>query len=119
MADLPDAEEHLFELDELANQPGTYFNPQTEVVVIVDDSASVDQEIFDMDSFEGAEWVRITDDVPVDEGALDEALENFQAQYHPGSGPGRADDAELERGNSGDDPEDEDGDDPEPDKPEN
>ena len=29
-----------YELEELVVQPGTYFNPQTEVVVIVDDSAS-------------------------------------------------------------------------------
>ena len=32
------AEENLYEVEELLVQPGTYFNPQTEVVVIVDDS---------------------------------------------------------------------------------
>lgn len=76
----------IYELEELANQPGTYFNPQTEVVVIVDDSASVDQEVFETDPYEGAEWVRISEEVPVDETALAETLENFQTKFHPGGG---------------------------------
>ena len=67
-----------YELEELVVQPGTYFNPQTEVVVIVDDSASIDQEIFNMESYEGADWVRIADDVAVDEQQRDELLEHFQ-----------------------------------------
>ncbi|MBN8870244.1 MAG: hypothetical protein J0H66_10230 [Solirubrobacterales bacterium] len=74
-----------YELEELVVQPGTYFNPQTEVVVVVDDSASIDQEIFNMESFEGADWVRIADDVAVDEQQRDELLEHFQTHYHPGS----------------------------------
>jgi hypothetical protein len=37
-----------FELDELIVRPGTYFNPQTEVLVVVDDSASMDAEIFNL-----------------------------------------------------------------------
>ena len=49
-----DEDRSIYELEDLAVQPGTYFNPQTEVVVIVDDSASIDQEIFNMESFEGA-----------------------------------------------------------------
>ncbi|MCB0856529.1 MAG: hypothetical protein KDB57_00260 [Solirubrobacterales bacterium] len=75
-----------YELEELVVQPGTYFNPQTEVVVVVDDSASIDQEIFNMESYEGADWVRIADDVAVDEQHRDELLEHFQTHYHPGSG---------------------------------
>ena len=63
-------------------RPGTYFNPQTEVVVIVDDSASIDQEVFNMEAFEGADWVRITDEVPVDTDGLDTALERFQSLRH-------------------------------------
>ena len=62
-----DPEENLYEVEELLVQPGTYFNPQTEVVVIVDDSASIDQEVFNMEAYEGAEWVRLSDEVPVDE----------------------------------------------------
>jgi hypothetical protein len=80
------AKENLYEVEELLMQPGTYFNPQTEVIVIVDDSASLDQEVFNMEDYEGAEWVRVSDDVPVDEDRRDEALERFQTHYHPGSG---------------------------------
>jgi hypothetical protein len=72
-------EESVYEVDEMLNQPGTYFNPQTEVVVIVDDSAAVDQEVFDnLEGREGAEWVRVSDDVPVDEEGRDRALEAFE-----------------------------------------
>jgi hypothetical protein len=77
--------ENIVDLDELVVRPGTYFNPQTEVVVIIDDSTSVDQEVFNMEAYEGAEWVRITDEVPVDSDALDSAMERFQTHYHPGS----------------------------------
>jgi hypothetical protein len=79
------AEDNLFEVDDLLVQPGTYFNPQTEVVVIVDDSTSIDQEVFNMEQYEGAEWVRVSDDVPVDEDRRDQLLEAFQTHYHPGS----------------------------------
>jgi len=75
-----------FDLDDLVSRPGTYFNPQTEVLVIVDDSSSIDSEIFNMEEFEGADWVLISDDVPVDESARDEMLENFQATFHGGDG---------------------------------
>jgi hypothetical protein len=91
------ARENLFEVDELLMQPGTYFNPQTEVIVIVDDSASLDQEVFNMEDYEGAEWVRVSDDVPVDEDRRDEALERFQTHYHPGSG-GSVSETALEQG---------------------
>ncbi|HET7417425.1 MAG TPA: hypothetical protein VFJ61_07375 [Solirubrobacterales bacterium] len=75
------AEENLYEVEEMLNQPGTYFNPQSEVVVIVDDSASLDQEVFDnLEGHEGAEWVRVSDDVPVDEDGRDRALESFGTQ---------------------------------------
>ena len=71
--------ENLYDVEEMLNQPGTYFNPQSEVVVVVDDSASVDQEVFDnLDGYEGGEWVRVSDDVPVDEDGRDSALEAFQ-----------------------------------------
>ena len=44
-------------LDEIVNRPGVYFNPQTEVLIVVDDSAELDGEIFNMEEFEGADWV--------------------------------------------------------------
>jgi len=75
------ADGRRYELDELVNRPGTYFNPQTEVLVVVDDSQSLDAEIFNMEQFEGADWVLITDEVPVDEPRRDELLETFQARF--------------------------------------
>ena len=78
-------EKRVVEVDELLMQPGTYFNPQTEVLVVVDDSTSLDQEVFNMEAYEGADWVRISDDVPVDESNRDRLLEEFQTHYHPGA----------------------------------
>jgi hypothetical protein len=75
------ADGRRYELDELVNRPGTYLNPQTEVMVIVDDSQSIDSEIFNMEDFEGADWVLVSDEVPVDEPSRDELLETFQARY--------------------------------------
>ena len=102
--------ENLYEVEELLNQPGTYFNPQTEVLVVVDDSTSLDQEVFNFEDYEGAEWVRISDDVPVDEDARDAALERFQTHYHPGSS-GSVSETALEQGDDELD-EDEDGQEP-------
>lgn len=75
-----------YEIDELLVRPGTYFNPQTEVLVVVDDSSSIDSEIFAMEEFEGADWVLVSDELPVDEPRRDELLENFQATFHGGDG---------------------------------
>ena len=105
-----DAESRVTELEELADVPGIYFNPQTEVVVIVDDSTSIDQEVFNMEAFEGADWVRISDAVPVDEEQRDKLLEEFQTHYHPGS-TGSVSETALEQGDEELD-EDEDGQDP-------
>ncbi|HEY7962039.1 MAG TPA: hypothetical protein VID29_08975 [Solirubrobacteraceae bacterium] len=78
------ADYRRLELDELSNRPGTYFNPQTEVLLIVDDSPELDHEVFNMEEIEGAEWVLIADEVPVDERRRDELIERFQVTYHPG-----------------------------------
>ena len=78
-------DQRVFELDELLVRPGTYFNPQTEVLVVVDDSPELDQEIFNMEEFEGADWVLVADDLPIDEPRRDELLERFQVRYHPGT----------------------------------
>jgi hypothetical protein len=106
----PAQEENLYEVEELLNQPGTYFNPQTEVLVIVDDSTSLDQEVFNMERYEGADWVRVSDEVPVDEDRRDQVLEDFQTHYHPGSTSSVSETA-LEQGDEETD-EDEDGQDP-------
>jgi hypothetical protein len=80
------AADRRIELDDLLIRPGTYLNPQTEVLVVVDDSPSIDGEIFNLEEFEGADWVLISDDVPTDESRRDELLESFQATYHGGDG---------------------------------
>jgi hypothetical protein len=75
-----------FDLDELVVRPGTYLNPQTEVMIVVDDSSTIDGEIFNMEEFEGADWVLVSDELPIDEAQRDELLETFQATYHGGDG---------------------------------
>jgi hypothetical protein len=80
------ADGRRFDLEDLLVRPGTYFNPQTEVMIVVDDSPSMDQEIFNLEEFEGADWVLVSDDMPLDEARRDELLEDFQASYHGGDG---------------------------------
>ena len=77
------ADSRRFELDELLNRPGTYFNPQTEVLVVVDDSPELDSEIFNMEDLEGADWVLVSDETPLDEHQRDELLEAFQIRNQP------------------------------------
>ena len=94
------ADPRRFELDELLVRPGTYFNPQTEVLVVVDDSPDLDTEIFNMEDFEGSDWVLVSDDSPLDENRRDELLQRFQVSYHPG-------DAAAIAGEIDDEPDDE------------
>lgn len=110
MAAEPDIEERIVEVNEMLVRPGTYFNPQTEIVVIVDDSASIDRGIFNMEAYEGAEWVRISDEVPIDENTLEESMETFQTHYHAGAA-GSVSGTAFEQGD-GEDGEDEGGQDP-------
>jgi hypothetical protein len=80
------ASDRKFEIEDLIIRPGTYFNPQTEVMVVVDDSPSLDTEIFNLEDFEGSDWVLISDDLPVDEAQRDEMFERFQVAHHGGDG---------------------------------
>jgi hypothetical protein len=80
------ASDRRIELDDALVRPGTYFNPQTEVMIVVDDSASLDREIFNLEEFEGADWVLVSEDVPVDEDRRDQLFEGFQVRYHGGDG---------------------------------
>ena len=73
-----------FALDELTIRPGTYFNPQTEVLIVVDDSPEVDHEIFASDDLDESVWVLIADEAPVDEHRRDELIEQFRVTYQPG-----------------------------------
>ncbi len=99
------ADPRQFDLDDLVNRPGTYFNPQTDVIVVVDDTPDVDTEIFNMEEFEGADWVLISDEAPIDEARRDELIERFQTTHTPGPTTGFSGDDEDEV-------------DPEPDEPE-
>jgi hypothetical protein len=91
------ADPRRFELEDLVVRPGTYFNPQTEVLVVVDDSPDVDSEIFDLEDYEGTDWVLISDETPVDEHARDELIESFQAANQPGiTGAVPADEDDVE-----------------------
>src|SRR3954465_15140317 len=73
-----------FELEDILNRPGTYFNPETEVLLVVDDAPEVDQDIFE-EGGEGGEWVLLGDDVPIDERAREELIERFEVRHHPGA----------------------------------
>jgi hypothetical protein len=79
------------ELDELVNRPGTYFNPQTEVLLIVDDSTGLDAEVLNLHEFEDAEWVLVSDETPVDEHRRDELLEALQVPAHLAAGEDEVD----------------------------
>jgi hypothetical protein len=89
------AELRRFEPDELLIRPGTYFNPQTEILIVVDDSPELDAEIFDEDS-DGPEWVLISDEIAVDEHQRDELLEAFQIRHRPGAMSASDEDEEEE-----------------------
>ena len=69
-----------FDLEDLVTRPGTYFNPQTEVVIVVDDSASVDLELLDDEDEEGGEWILLGDDPAIDEHKRDELVEAFETR---------------------------------------
>ena len=74
-----------FQLDEIVIRPGTYFNPQTEVMMVIDDSPVVDNELFEGDSIEEDEWVLIAEETPLDEARRDELIESFQQTHSESS----------------------------------
>ena len=73
-----------FDIEELTNRPGTYFNPLTEVMIVVDDTPDLDHEIFAGEEFEDNEWVLISEESPLDEHRRDELIERFQVAFHQG-----------------------------------
>src|SRR3954463_2492981 len=84
-----------FELEDILNRPGTYFNPETEVLLVVDDAPEVDQDIFE-EGGDGGEWGLLGDEVPLDERARDEVIERFQVRHPPGATSSPAEDDEEE-----------------------
>ena len=75
-----------FDVDELLTRPGTYFHPETEIVLIVDDSAHVDLELLE-DEEGGAEWILLGDDPAIDEHQRDELVEAFETRRARSSTP--------------------------------
>ena len=80
------------DLDDLVTRPGTYVNPDTEIVIVVDDGAHVDAELLAGDA---GEWVVVSDDVPVDDHRRDVLLERLQARASAG-GEAHDDDHDAE-----------------------
>ena len=72
-----------FDLEDILNRPGTYFNPETEVLLVVDDAPELDADLFEDDG-DGGDWVLLGDDVPLDERLRDEVIERFEVRHHPG-----------------------------------
>jgi hypothetical protein len=67
-----------FDLDELAARPGTYFNPETEILIVVDDSNHPGAEL--ADDLDDGDWILVGDEVPVDEALRDELLERLEVR---------------------------------------
>ncbi len=97
MADL-----RRFDMDELVYRPGTYVNPQTEVVIVVDDSATVDAELFP-DSGDEGEWLLVSDDAPLDESRRDELLERLQRRAQRSLAAPALDEEDDDEDDTGDD----------------
>jgi hypothetical protein len=67
-----------FDLDELAARPGTYFNPETEILIVVDDSTHPGAELAE-DADDG-DWILVGDEVPLDDARRDEMLERLEVR---------------------------------------
>lgn len=74
-----------FDLEELSNRPGTYYNPTTEVVIVVDDSTAMETGLIEED--DDAEWVLLGDEPAVDEQRRDELVERFETRSVASTAP--------------------------------
>jgi hypothetical protein len=82
------------DLEELATRPGTYFNPETEILIVVDDSNHPGAEL--ADDVDDAEWILVGDEVPIDEAQRDELLERLEVTAVRASQPDAEDDEVVE-----------------------
>ena len=82
-----------FDLDELATRPGTYFNPETEIMIVVDDSAHPGAELAE-DGDEG-DWILVGDEVPLDDVRRDELLERLEVRAARAGQPDEVVDDEI------------------------
>jgi hypothetical protein len=71
------ADVRRFDLEDLAQRPGTYFNPTTEMLIVVDDGAALETGLLD-EADDDAEWVLLGDEPAVDEHRRDEVIEAFE-----------------------------------------
>ena len=87
-----------FELDDLLIRPGSYYNPDTGILVVVDDAAAVDTDVFeDEGGRRGLGPARRRR--AVDEQARDELVERFEVRHHGGTTgavPADEDDEDVE-----------------------
>ena len=82
------------DLEELSTRPGTYFNPETEILIVVDDSNHPGAEL--ADDADDAEWILVGDEVPIDEAQRDELLERLEVTAVRASEPDAEDDEVVE-----------------------
>ena len=54
--------------------------PETEIVVVIDDSAHVDLELIEDEEDDVAEWILLGDDPAIDEHKRDELVETFETR---------------------------------------
>jgi hypothetical protein len=85
-----------FDLDELSVRPGTYVHPETEMLIVVDDSADIGSEVFEGADDSDGEWVLVSDETPLDVHRRDELVHDFQARYDPAGGRGESGDDAAE-----------------------
>jgi hypothetical protein len=82
-----------FDLDELSARPGTYFNPETEILIVVDDSTHPGAELAE-DTDDG-DWILVGDEVPLDDAQRDELLERLEVRAARAGQPDVEDDDEV------------------------
>ena len=82
-----------FDLEELSARPGTYFNPVTEMLIVVDDSAHPGAEL--ADESDDAEWILVGDEVPLDDAQRDELLERLEVRAARAGERDEVDDDEI------------------------
>jgi hypothetical protein len=80
-----------FDIEDLVLRPGTYYNPTTEVVLVIDDSTAIETGLIEEEGGEEAEWVLLGDEPAVDEHKRDELVEAFETRG-VGTGPETDDD---------------------------
>jgi hypothetical protein len=82
-----------FDLEELSARPGTYFNPETEILIVVDDSAHPGAEL--ADDLDGGDWILVGDEVPLDDVQREELLERLEVRAARADEPEDVEDDEI------------------------